>query len=564
MPNGMRFNPPPGWPPPPKEWMPTAEWRPDPSWPPAPAGWVFWVPEDAQASPPPTHVATQKPAPAGPSELSTTAEPSAQAPVREDLKGPTPTGPPAAPQVGRHSARPNSAASNPLGEAQVSESVTPLEEPPRPETTGPASGPQPEPTRPPVAQSVSPTAASAAPTPNDADAAAQLAAEIAAARHQLIELNDALLLQQVGIYEYHHPLENAEAYKERLASIQDRINDAVRTRQAIEASDRFTFNNSLAQGRKMTADFSKLMLRAYNAEADNCVRSLRAGSVEAAKRRLDTAVGTIARLGSMMQMRVTPDYHALRIEELELTSDFLFKVQEEREKAREQREQLREQRKAEQELAAERDRLEKERQHYLNALDALRAKGGDAAVEDSDLARHLADIQAAIEQNDYRAANIRAGYVYVISNVGAFGPRVVKIGMTRRLVPMDRVRELGDASVPFPFDVHALYFSDDAVALEAQLHAAFADRRLNQVNLRREFFFATPTEVRDVLKTKLGSLLEFTEVPEATQYHQSQSGWPTDVIAPTRREGTEVSPSIEAGADDPPVRASLDDHDVWS
>jgi hypothetical protein len=93
---------------------------------------------------------------------------------------------------------------------------------------------------------------------------------------------------------------------------------------------------------------------------------------------------------------------------------------------------------------------------------------------------------------------------------------------------MDRIRELGDASVPFPFDVHALYFSDDAVALEGQLHAEFADRRLNLVNLRREFFFATPAEVREVLKTKVGNLLEFAELPEATQYHQSQSDWPQD------------------------------------
>jgi hypothetical protein len=363
--------------------------------------------------------------------------------------------------------------------------------------------------------------------------AAQLCADIEAARRQLIELNDAVLLQQVGIYEYHHPLENAEAYKERLASIRDRVKDAVRTKKAIATSDRFAYNNSLAQGRKMTADFSKLMLRAYNAEADNCVRSLRAGSVDAATKRLDTSVETIARLGSMMQMRVTPEYHALRIEELELTSDYLFKVQEERERAREEREQLREQRKAEQELAAERDRLEKERQHYVNALEALRAKGG---IEDGELARHLAEIQAAIEMNDYRVANIRAGYVYVISNLGAFGSRVVKIGMTRRLDPMDRIRELGDASVPFPFDVHALYFSDDAVALESQLHAEFADRRLNQVNLRREFFFATPAEVRDVLKTKVGNLLEFTDEPEAAQFHQSQLAWPaeiaTDIAAP--------------------------------
>ena len=121
--------------------------------------------------------------------------------------------------------------------------------------------------------------------------------------------------------------------------------------------------------------------------------------------------------------------------------------------------------------------------------------------------------------------------MYVISNVGAFGPGIVKIGMTRRLEPLDRVRELGDASVPFPFDVHAMYFSDDAVTLETELHHVFVDRKLNHVNERREFFFASPEEVRIVLAEKVGNLLEYTEHPEAMQYRQSQGYWPGAGVA---------------------------------
>ncbi|GAB3917828.1 hypothetical protein GCM10011575_41960 [Microlunatus endophyticus] len=359
---------------------------------------------------------------------------------------------------------------------------------------------------------------------------AALAAKIAAAREQLVELNDAMLLQQVGIYEYHHPLENAEAYRQRLAEIREKIKTAIRGKTAILASDRFAYNNSLAQGRRMTSDFSKLMLRAYNAEADNCVRSLKAGSVDAATKRLDSSVETIARLGAMMEMRVDPSYHALRIQELELTSDFLFKVQEERERAWEERDRLREERKAEQELAAERERLNKERAHYTNTIAALHEQG--KTTEAAELEDRIAKIDEAIEQNDYRAANIRAGFVYVISNIGAFGPRVVKIGLTRRLDPLDRVRELGDASVPFPFDVHAIYFAEDAVQLENELHHAFSEARVNRVNLRREFFFATPAQVRDILQTKVGNLLEFVEEPEAAQYFQSQGLWPANSGAP--------------------------------
>jgi hypothetical protein len=330
------------------------------------------------------------------------------------------------------------------------------------------------------------------------------------------------MLQHVGIYEYHHPLENAEMYRARLASLTERVKATVKAGAAVVASEMFSYNNSLALGRRMTGEFSKLVLRAYNAEADSSVRSLRAGNLATAQQRIEASASAIAKLGAMMQLRISPEYHQLRLEELELTADYLMKVQEEREHARDERERLREERKAEEELARERELLAKERSHYLTALQALQEQG-TTSVE---LEGRLTAIDEAIAQNEFRAANIRAGYVYVVSNIGAFGSGVVKIGMTRRLDPLDRIRELGDASVPFPFDVHAIYFSDDAVALEGELHDAFAARRLNHVNFRREFFFATPVEVREVLAEKVGNLLEFTEQPEASQYFQSSAAWP--------------------------------------
>ncbi len=370
-------------------------------------------------------------------------------------------------------------------------------------------------------------------------------AEALAGRSDGIELDDQRVLQDVGIYRYHHPLESAAAYQEGLQALNARIDDTIKAGHAVLASDLFTFDGSLAKGRRMVGDLSKLMLRAYNAEADNCVRSLRSGNVQTAKKRLESAVTAIEKLGAIMEIRVSPDYHALRVAELELTADYQMKVQEERERAREERELLREQRKAEQELAAERERLEKEHAHYVGVIEALRAKGDEAGADE--LAERLAAIDQAIEANDYRIANIRAGYVYVISNIGAFGPAVVKIGMTRRLEPLDRVRELGDASVPFRFDVHALFFSDDAIALESELHKAFADRRVNFVNERREFFFATPAEVRAILAEKVGGLLEFTEAPEALEYFQSRSQWP--------EAGSSTSPVVPAMVlgDEPPI-----------
>ena len=172
------------------------------------------------------------------------------------------------------------------------------------------------------------------------------------------------------------------------------------------------------------------------------------------------------------------------------------------------------------EFQAEQDRLEKERVHYANVAAALLAKGdldGAAKAE-----AHAAEVQHAIEGVIDRAANIRAGYVYVISNIGSFGERMVKIGFTRRVEPLDRVRELGDASVPFRFDVHAMIFSDDAVGLESALHREFAAQRVNLVNAHREFFYATVQDVKDVLHRVRGSLLSYVDTPEALEWHQSE------------------------------------------
>lgn len=327
-------------------------------------------------------------------------------------------------------------------------------------------------------------------------------------------------LHDVGIYTYRHPLENAVAYKDELAKIAAEVKAQIEDGRAIEASTRFTFDNSLAKGRKMTADLAKLMLRAYNAEAENCVRYVRAGNLDGAEKRLTRAATAIARYAAMMEMQISPAYHRLRLRELALTADYQMKVQEEREAEREERARLREQQRAERELAAERERLEKERAHYASALAALTGEGRDD--ERRELSARIDDVDQRIADNDYRAANIRAGYVYVISNIGSFGHGIVKIGMTRRLDPMDRVRELGDASVPFGFDVHALFFSDDAVGVEAELHRRFAHNRVNRINLRREYFYVTPSAVRDELEQIAGNILQFVDYPEAEQFRNSE------------------------------------------
>ena len=334
-----------------------------------------------------------------------------------------------------------------------------------------------------------------------------------------MHLSDAVVMVDNGLTNYVHPAESSLELSARLSEVRSQIKEMIRGKVAIRAREGFTFNNSASQGRKFVADMSKMMLRAYNAEVENCVLTVKAGNGEAARKRLERTRDQVERLGSLINLRIDGRYHALRLEELDLSLRYQNAKKAKKEAEREEKARLREERKAQQELAQRRAKLDKEREHYQHVLQSLVDQGRTGEADE--IRSQLEGLDKEIEKVDFRAANIRAGYVYVISNIGAFGDRMVKIGMTRRLDPMDRVRELGDASVPFGFDVHALFFSDDAVTVEADLHRRFADKRVNRVNTRREFFHASPAEVRDVLSEVAGNLLEFTEEPEAEQYRLS-------------------------------------------
>jgi len=346
-----------------------------------------------------------------------------------------------------------------------------------------------------------------------------LKTQVDQARKAIVQTEDVALLQEAGVYAYRHPLTDVAAYEQKLEQIQEEIKAMTRKDGgAVLAASGWTVNGSAAQGRTMIRDYSKLMLRAFNAEADNLIRTLKPYKIAAAVERLEKVAQTIERLGKTMQIRISTPYLQLRVRELELTADFLQKQAEQKEAERVERERLREERKVQKEIERERARLEKERQHYANALNALVAKGDEAGAER--MRAQLLDVDRAIEDVDYRAANIRAGYVYVISNIGSFGDQMVKVGLTRRLDPQDRIRELSDASVPFNFDIHALFFSKDAVGIEAAMHERLAASRVNVVNRRREFFRASPLEVKRHLMELAGELLEFQDMPEALEYRQ--------------------------------------------
>ena len=343
--------------------------------------------------------------------------------------------------------------------------------------------------------------------------------EEAALQEKLHPMRVQVKLEEAGFTEYDHPARDSVELAAALRDLRKDVQMAVRSYSAVESLDDFEPPHTKSGRNKLAKDSARLALMAFNSQVDSIIEAASARNYEASLAKIFKAAEVVERQCTVTGVRIKPNYVELRARELQLAVDHLKAKQLEKELEKERKAELREQAKAERELQAERERLEKERQHYLNVLKTVEEIGDEA--ETARLKQQIVEIEKGINDVEKREANIRAGYVYVISNIGSFGERMVKIGMTRRLDPMDRVRELGDASVPFNFDVHALFFSDDAVSVETELHHRFAAKRVNRINARREFFYATPAEVREALKDIAGNLLEFTEEPEAEQYRLS-------------------------------------------
>lgn len=347
---------------------------------------------------------------------------------------------------------------------------------------------------------------------------------------QLIQTDEQILLQEFALYEPKYDFENSAEYKSRLQKVRQDQKDMIKAGTAATGNMNWTVNGSNAQGKKMVKDMQKLLLRAFNSECDEVIDKVKYNNFETALKRISSSYEAISKLGKIMSVSINQRYYNSKIDELTIAFEYRTKVQEEKELQKELRAQMREEAKIQKEIERERQKIEKEQTHYQNALTQIKQQletatdSNRAELENKlhEIENHLTDIDKAIKDIDYREANQRAGYVYIISNIGSFGENVYKIGMTRRLDPMERVHELGDASVPFNFDVHAMIFSDDAPKLETALHKAFENKKLNMVNQRREFFNVTLDEIKEVVKNNFDKTVEFIDIAEAEQYRISQ------------------------------------------
>ncbi len=261
---------------------------------------------------------------------------------------------------------------------------------------------------------------------------------------------------------------------------------------------------------------TRLTMRAFNNECEASIANTRWNNVVAMEKRILNAAKQINNANASMNLVINDDYVALKLNELHLTHEYRERLKIEKDERAELARAEREEKK----LLAEAEAAEKEERKYTELLNNARNQAGVDESRIADLEADLAAAQAKSKRARAMAEMTKSGYVYIISNIGSFGDDVVKIGLTRRLDPDDRVRELGDASVPFGFDTHAMIYSEDAPALEAALHKEFSNRRINASNLRKEFFRVNLDEVEGAVR-KLSPNAGFFMDREAQEWHET-------------------------------------------
>lgn len=341
---------------------------------------------------------------------------------------------------------------------------------------------------------------------------------------EIAVFDEKIELSTLGYYEPHFDFGTSERFKAEIEAVRALQKDMLSAGAAAVCETEWRLNNSVREGKTMVNRAIKLTLRAFNNECDAAVANVRWNNISRMEERISKAKDAINKLNKSNNIEISEGYFALKLNELRLTYEYADKLRQEKEEQAEERRRLRE----EQQLIRDRENAEKEELKYALLVEKAKAEAEKATGEDlaklqnelTYLELQLAEAQAKAERALSMAQQTKSGYVYVISNIGSFGHDVYKIGMTRRLEPMDRVRELGDASVPFTFDVHALVYSEDAPALETELHRHFDKYRLNMVNNRKEFFRVPLKEIETRLKAVMPDI-EILEAAEAQDYHQT-------------------------------------------
>lgn len=340
-------------------------------------------------------------------------------------------------------------------------------------------------------------------------------------------LNNELEYIDLGFTKPLFDYDTSESFKTELLKTKSEQKKLVSSGKAIDAPKKMWLDGSLTKGKQRLKKDINNTLKTFNSDCDTIISKVKYNNLETIESKIKKSFSTLNKLNLDLEIKIKENYLNLKLKELHLTYGQKLKIQEENEVKRMEREILREEKRLIKELEEKRLSILKERTHYTNELNNLShllekdPSNNDVLEKIKEFEIKIQEIENNLKDIDYRENNKRAGYVYIISNIGSFGENVFKIGMTRRLDPLDRVRELGDASVPFQFDIHALIFSEDAPSLENAIHKALEDKKVNMKNSRKEFFNVTIEEIEKIVKENFSKTVEFVYKPEAEQYNQS-------------------------------------------
>jgi hypothetical protein len=347
-------------------------------------------------------------------------------------------------------------------------------------------------------------------------------------RKEVSVFESKLDLIEFGIYEPVYDFEKSDEYRKEQNKIIQIQKEMITADTAAICNTNWTVEGSEAKGRAVVKVYKKLMLRAFNGESDVLISKVKWNNVNQMNERMQKLFDAINKLGQGFQVYLNNQYLDLKQKELILEYEYQSKRQQEKDEMRAIQDELREEEKVKREFEQAQREAEKEEATYQKALDKARKEYEASTGEKHDnlqaqiekLEQELKEAQEKKERALSMAQQTKRGHVYIISNIGSFGENVYKIGMTRRLEPMDRVKELGDASVPFQFDIHAMIYSDEAPALENELHKAFTNKKVNMLNYRKEFFNVTLDEIEKKVK-EIGLVAEFSRLPEAMEYRET-------------------------------------------
>ena len=315
---------------------------------------------------------------------------------------------------------------------------------------------------------------------------------------------DTIDIKDMSQYEYDY--KDSKEFNEQLTKIRKKQRIMVKNKEAIVCNTDWEINGSLSQGKKLTRDINKLALDSFDDFCDNLIIKLRYSGIEKVKDKIIKKYQKINKLLVSFSSEISDGYVKLKIEEANLKCGWLMKKEEEKEEIRRREAEIREQLKLEEEIKKAQEKIQYEQTQFNTEIARLQEQLNNEQGNNKAIMKQLKKLQdkiAKLEEKKKdvlnRQINRKAGWVYVIENPSLNG--MMKIGVTRRLDPMDRVNELGSASVPFKFGVHSIIFSEDAFKLEHDLHMAFDSYRVNKVNKQKEFFAVTLDMVKEeVLK----------------------------------------------------------------